>query len=88
MGKIPLTKKRTQRCPQCRGTGYLDAATSEVNSEYRSLRTAQVDWYLRYGKYPRERIATDSSGVQYVIGDWAWNRKYPHYYETVEGRMP
>lgn len=49
-------------------------------------RIAELAWYRKHGKYP-ERITSDSKGLQYVIGDWAWHRKYPRKSEFIEERM-
>lgn len=59
---------------------------------------AEVDWYRKHGRYPNTRIVQDSHGVEYVIGDWSWNRKHgtcptcncPYCgpeYEVIEGIM-
>lgn len=51
----------------------------------RALCAAEVSWYRRYGKHPG-RIVRDSHGVEYVIGDWSWNRaRRPSEY--IEGAM-
>jgi hypothetical protein len=49
-------------------------------------REAEVIWYERNGKYP-ERIGTDGKGQRYVIGDWSWNKKFPHLEEHIEQSM-
>ncbi len=46
----------------------------------------EVAWYYRYGKYA-DRISRTSSGEQYVIGDWSWNRARPRCIEYIEDRM-
>lgn len=33
----------------------------------------EVEQYRLYGNYP-DRITRDSSGQEYMIGDWSWNR--------------
>ena len=48
----------------------------------------EVVWYLKNGKYPNERIVKDSSGIPYVIGDWAWNRNDDNPIESIEPLMP
>jgi hypothetical protein len=54
---------------------------------YRDLCELQVGWYRRHGKYPAQRIARDSSGAEYVIGDWSWNRtQHRHRYCSTCGR--
>jgi hypothetical protein len=49
-------------------------------------RLRELEWYRRHGSY-LQRIATDGSGAQYVIGDWAWNRHHPDMTEEIELRM-
>lgn len=51
------------------------------------IQEAEVEWYRRHGKYPRERIVRNSEGEPYVIGDWSWNRQANRPYETVEAQM-
>jgi DNA-binding CsgD family transcriptional regulator len=60
-------------------------------------REREVLWYRKHGRYPKERIVRDKTGAEYVIGDWAWNRKqgicptcgHPcgRKYERIEERM-
>lgn len=51
-------------------------------------RPDEVMWYRAFGRYPDERIITsDRYGDEYVIGDWAWNRRHPDKPETVEPIM-
>jgi hypothetical protein len=38
-------------------------------------REREVLWYRKHGRFPNERIVCDAEGREYVIGDWAWNRK-------------
>lgn len=40
---------------------------------YAELAAEEVRWYRKFGRFP-ERIKKDSSGIEYVIGDWSWNR--------------
>lgn len=42
---------------------------------YETLAQDEVDWYRKHGRYPK-RIARDSDGIEYVIGDRSWNRQY------------
>lgn len=51
------------------------------------LYRAEVDWYRRYGKHGESRIRQNRDGVNYVIGDWSWNRLYPEKLEFVESAM-
>jgi hypothetical protein len=59
---------------------------TETPLSYRGLCQRQVQWYLRCGRYGEARIATDGSGIRYVIGDWSWNRSHPDKQESIEGR--
>ena len=49
-------------------------------------RPIEVDWYRQHGKYP-QRIARDSRGTEYVIGDAAWNARHEWAKERVEPQM-
>ena len=50
---------------------------------YRELSRLSVDWYRKNGKYP-ERIRTDGDGVEYIVGDWSWERMNPDKPEYVD----
>lgn len=49
-------------------------------------KDAEVEWYTAHGKYP-ERIARDSMGQRYVIGDWSWNLLHTDKPEVIEPLM-
>jgi hypothetical protein len=38
-----------------------------------NIREMEIEWYRKNGRH-KARIATDSNGDEYVIGDWSWNR--------------
>lgn len=40
-----------------------------------SVRKLELIWYDQHGRN-ESRIARDNEGKLYVIGDFAWNRKY------------
>jgi hypothetical protein len=46
----------------------------------------QVRWYRQLGQH-QERVATDSAGIEYVIGDRDWNRHHPDKRELVDDRL-
>lgn len=46
----------------------------------------EVAWYRINGKHPA-RISRRSSGGEYVIGDWSWNRDNPQAQEWIEPQM-
>lgn len=52
---------------------------------YRLLCAAQVHWYRRFGRYP-VRVRCDAHGIEYVVGDWSWNRLYPDFRERIENQ--
>lgn len=54
---------------------------------YRKMASVDVAWYRQHGKYPEDRIRRDSSGVEYVIGDWSWERKFPKRPEVIDRKM-
>ena len=45
---------------------------ADLGITYRELCRRQVIWYQAHGNY-RSRVAIDSDGIRYVIGDWSWN---------------
>ena len=49
-------------------------------------RPIEVAWYRQHGEYP-QRIARDSSGNEYVIGDASWNARHEWARERVEPQM-
>ena len=49
-------------------------------------RPIEVAWYRQNGAHP-QRIARDSSGAEYVIGDAAWNARHTWAAERVEAKM-
>ncbi len=53
---------------------------------YLILCAKEVAWYRQHGKH-KDRIRTDRQGVDYVIGDWSWNRLYPERKEFVDEFM-
>jgi hypothetical protein len=42
---------------------------------YEYVCLCEVRWYREHGRYTQERITRDRGGVEYVIGDWSWNRQ-------------
>src|SRR5688572_11553947 len=54
-------------------------------SSYEILCARELAWYRKHGKYPDNRISQDDYGVEYVIGDFSWNRENPP--EFIEKRM-
>jgi hypothetical protein len=42
--------------------------------DWKELCAEQVAWYRKNGKHP-DRICKDNEGVEFVAGDWAWNRQ-------------
>lgn len=54
---------------------------------YRKLNALHCEWYRANGKYPQERITSDSSGVDYVIGDWSWARRHPDKPELIDREL-
>lgn len=50
-------------------------------------QAAEVRWYCKHGRYPKQRIVTDSRGQPYVIGDTHWNRG-SRPLEFIEDRVP
>lgn len=49
-------------------------------------RPIEVAWYRQHGAHP-QRIARDSSGTEYVIGDAAWNARHVWAREVIEPKM-
>lgn len=64
-----------------------EAKTKHADMPYAKLAAREVEWYRRHGRYPKSRIVRASDGVEYVIGDWSWNRKNPLRQEWVESQM-
>lgn len=56
------------------------------NLSYSELCAFQVRWYRRVGRH-QDRVRRDSHGVEYVVGDWSWNRLYPQRPEFIDSRM-
>jgi hypothetical protein len=54
-----------------------------VSESYREHCAYEVAWYQIHGKFS-DRITQDSQGVEYVIGDWSWNRHNPDRNEMIE----
>ncbi len=52
-----------------------------------NIQEAEVEWYLRNGKHEAKRIARDSDGRRYVIGDQSWNSRSGNPREFIEQRM-
>jgi len=46
-----------------------------IEMTYEESAQREVAWYRQNGKYPH-RLVRDSKGVQYVMGDWSWNRRH------------
>lgn len=53
---------------------------------YTKMASVDVVWYREHGIHP-DRIVHDSQGVEYVIGDWSWERKYPNRYESIDRKL-
>ncbi len=53
-----------------------------MNEEYKTVAANEVAWYRRYGRF-QDRIARDSNGHDYVIGDSSWNnfQREPEFIE-------
>ena len=49
-------------------------------------RPIELAWYRQHGQYP-QRIARDSHGAEYVIGDGSWNASHDWAKERVEPQM-
>ncbi len=62
----------------------MEKMNNKISIEYINVCKQEVEWYSLNGKY-RNRIRKDNNGVQYVIGDWSWNRN--HMPETIEPAM-
>lgn len=54
-----------------------------THSDYQA---AEVAWYRQNGLH-HDRVATDSEGKPYVIGDDGWNRRHPKRQEWVDLAM-
>ena len=39
------------------------------------VKELEVKWYMKNGRYKKERIKKDSCGESYVVGDFSWNRQ-------------
>ncbi len=52
-----------------------------MNTTYRQQELA---WYMKNGKHGESRIAVDSNGDRYVIGDFSWNKTNPNKKEFIE----
>jgi hypothetical protein len=51
-----------------------------------NVQEAEVAWYEKNGKH-KDRVARDSRGQRYVIGDASWNNRHPSREEMVESKM-
>ncbi len=73
----------SRRAGSCHDVGAV------VLREWRMMidpRPIEVEWYRQHGQHP-QRIARDSSGAEYVIGDSAWNARHTWAAERVEAKM-
>lgn len=67
---------------------FTPVEQAERHRIYVGICNADVRWYLQHGRYGVGRIRTDRDGVQYVIGDWSWNRLYPNHLEFIDNALP